>query len=38
MNINIINFVEQIISLLNKWFSFDKKEFAWCPVRVNNRK
>ena len=38
MNISsIINFVADIVSTLTNWLNNDKKEWAWCPVRVDNR-
>ncbi len=37
MNINIFSFTEQLLDLLTTWFSFTSKEWAWCPVKVNNR-
>lgn len=38
MNINFIfNFVQDIIDLFANWLSSDSKEWAWCPVRVDNR-
>ena len=33
----IFNFVEKVMSLFADWFSFNHKEWAWCPVRVNDR-
>lgn len=38
MNISsIINFVAEIVEVLTNWLNNDKKELAWCPVRVDNR-
>lgn len=34
---SLVNFVETIVSLLANWFDCDKKEWGWCPVRVDNR-
>ncbi len=33
----ILNFVEVVMSLFTAWLSVNKKELAWCPIRVNNR-
>ena len=38
MNISsIINFVAEIVEVLTNWLNNDQKEWAWCPVRVDNR-
>ncbi len=37
MNMNIFNFIKQVINLLTSGVSFKKEVWAWCPVRVNNR-
>ena len=38
MNINLIfNYIAEIMNLFASWLSIDNKEWAWCPVRVNNR-
>lgn len=36
MNV-IFNFVSEIMNILASWLSVDKKEWGWCPVRVDNR-
>lgn len=37
MNINIFNFVENIMNVLASWLSLDRNEWAWCPIKVDNR-
>ena len=38
MNISsIINFVTEFVATLTNWMNNDKKEWAWCPIRVDNR-
>ncbi len=37
MNKGILNFVEAVIVLFAGWLSFGFKEWAWCPVKVDNR-
>lgn len=37
MNMNsIFKFAVEVINLFASWFSFNEKEWAWSPVRVDN--
>ncbi len=36
MNFNFFTTVKKAINLFTNWFSFEIKDWAWCPVRVNN--
>ena len=33
---SLFNFVEVVMNFFSYWLSFDKKDFAWCPVKVDN--
>ncbi len=37
MNMNIFNFAQKVLGLFASWLTFESREWAWCPVRVNNR-
>ena len=34
---SVFNFIEEIMNLLANWLSVEKKEWAWCPIKVDNR-
>ncbi len=39
MNIinRIFSVVEEVMNLFASWLSFNAEEWAWCPVKVDNR-
>lgn len=34
---SIFNFTVEVIDLLANWLNSNSKEWAWCPIKVDNR-
>ena len=37
MKYNFDSFVENVVNLFANWLFSNEKEWAWCPIKVDNR-